>query len=75
MFTSELPGQFIELAEALHADEEGLLLVEPRLLEVGHLAPEVVLELIHVRCVDCLPSEYIGPLFIDPLRGTQFKSS
>ena len=66
MLPGELPGQGVELAEALHADEEGLLLVESRLPEVGHLAPQVVLELVHIRGVDGRTSENVGPPFIDP---------
>ena len=62
----ELPGQRVEFAEALHPDQEGLLLVEPRLPEVSHLAPEVVLELIHVRSVDRLSSAHVGPPLMNP---------
>ena len=38
----------------------------PASCSVGHLAAEVVLELVHVHGVDRLPSAHVGPPFGDP---------
>jgi hypothetical protein len=62
----EFSGQSVEFADPFHADKERLVNVEPGPLEVGHLTPEVVFELIYVCGIDRLSSAHVGPPLVDP---------
>ena len=51
----KLAGECIKLSDALHGDEERLVLREPRLHECARLAAKVILELVRVHGVDRRP--------------------
>jgi hypothetical protein len=63
----ELPRQRVELAETLHADEKGLVVVESGLSKIGNLAAKMIFELVQVSRVDGLPAADVGALAIKSL--------
>ena len=67
MLARELPREEVEVAHALHRNEEGLIGRQPRDLQHRHLLAEMVLELRDVDGVDRLPAAEVAPPLVDLL--------
>ena len=52
VLAGELPGNGVHVAQPLHRDQERLVLLEPGCAQLGHLVPEVVLQLVDVVAVE-----------------------
>ena len=52
VLAGELPGDGVHVAQPFHRDQERLVLLEPGCAQLGHLVPEVVLELVDVVAVE-----------------------
>ncbi len=50
--SGEFGGEPVDLAEALHPDEERLVVIEAGGLQLGHLVTQVALQLVEVGIVD-----------------------
>ena len=67
MLARELPREGVEVAHALHRDQERLVGGEPRVGQHRHLLAQVVLQLRHVDGVDRLPAAEVAPPLVDLL--------
>ena len=63
----ELPREGVEVAHALHRDQERLVGGEPRVDQAGDLLAQMVLQLRHVDRVDRLPAAEVAPPLVDLL--------
>ena len=57
----ELARQRVEVAQALHRDQERLVLIETGFTQRADLIAEVVFELLHIDRSDRLPAAHEGP--------------
>ena len=67
MLARELPREGVEVAHALHRDQERLVGGEPRVGQHRHLLAQVVLQLRDVDGVDRLPAAEVAPPLVDLL--------
>ncbi len=76
MLARELPRERVEVAHALHRDQERLVCGEPGVCQERHLLAQVVLQLRHVDGVDRLAVAEVAPPLADLLleRGFMVRS-
>ena len=63
----ELPGEGVEIAHALHGDQERFIGGEPRVDQDRELLPQMVFQLRDVDGVDRLPAAKVAPPLVDLL--------